>query len=266
MLWIGAADRAHLTVFQREEDTGFNDRHETILIGTVVLLEEPEPRQERVNLGLCAPERIHAPAVSGVDGWPAPDSHFPLLPGLEMSPPIPHRYSPGLRPGLNRLIGTSPDYRPGPPRLPRPPAALSKALPSRTACARIQPELDTGACWMPTIRRICQSCYTPCRPAIQLASGEFGFAMPAKKPARSSRRTDDTSEGLHVLFGENLRQARLKAELSQAEVAARSRMGQPYISEIKTGLRDLTLGTMASVARAVGTDVRTLLKQARKRK
>ena len=89
--------------------------------------------------------------------------------------------------------------------------------------------------------------------------------MPAKKPGRPSHGTDDTSENLHVLFGENLRQARLKANLSQAEVAARSDMGQPYISEIETGVRDLTLGTMSSVARAVGTDVRTLLKRPRKR-
>jgi len=90
--------------------------------------------------------------------------------------------------------------------------------------------------------------------------------MPAKKPGRPSRGTDDISEDLHVLFGGNLRQARLKANLSQAEVAARSGMGQPYISEIETGVRDITLGTMATVARAVGADVRTLLKQPRKRK
>jgi len=90
--------------------------------------------------------------------------------------------------------------------------------------------------------------------------------MPVKKPGKPSHGADDTSEGLHVLFGDNLRQARLKANLSQAEVAVRSGMGQPYISEIETGVRDLTLGTMASVARAVGTDVRTLLKQPRKRK
>jgi transcriptional regulator with XRE-family HTH domain len=90
--------------------------------------------------------------------------------------------------------------------------------------------------------------------------------MPAKKPGRPSRGTDDTSEDLRVLFGENLRQARLKAELSQAEVAARSGMGQPYISEIETGVRDITLRTMTSVARAVASDVRTLLKPPRKRK
>jgi transcriptional regulator with XRE-family HTH domain len=90
--------------------------------------------------------------------------------------------------------------------------------------------------------------------------------MPAKKPARPSDGTGDTPPELHVLFGANLRQARLKAKLSQAEVAARTGMGQPYISEMEKGVRDITLGTMASVARAVGTDVRTLLKQPRKRK
>jgi len=90
--------------------------------------------------------------------------------------------------------------------------------------------------------------------------------MTAQKPGRMPRAADAQLEELHVLFGENLRRARLKAKLSQAEVAVRSGMGQPYISEIETGVRDLTLGTMASVARAVGTDVRTLLKQTRKRK
>lgn len=90
--------------------------------------------------------------------------------------------------------------------------------------------------------------------------------MSAKKPGKPSRVTDDTSEDLHVLFGENLRQARLRAKLSQAEVAARSGMGQPYISEIEGGVRDITLGTMSSVARAVGSDVRTLLRRTRQRK
>jgi ribosome-binding protein aMBF1 (putative translation factor) len=119
---------------------------------------------------------------------------------------------------------------------------------------------------MPTIRRISQSYYTPCRHAIQLASGNFGFAMPAKKPGRPTSGTDDTSEGMHVLFGANLRQARLKAKLSQAELAARTGMRQPYISDIENGVRDITLGTMTSCARAVGIDVRMLLKQPRKKK
>ena len=62
--------------------------------------------------------------------------------------------------------------------------------------------------------------------------------MPAKKPGRPSRGTDDTSENMHVLFGANLRQARLKANLSQAEVAARTGMRQPYISDIENGVHD----------------------------
>jgi transcriptional regulator with XRE-family HTH domain len=85
--------------------------------------------------------------------------------------------------------------------------------------------------------------------------------MPAKKPGRPTNATEETPQEMHVLFGANLRQARLKAKLSQAEVAARTGMRQPYISDIENGVRDITLGTMTSCARAVGTDVRTLLKQ-----
>ena len=97
-------------------------------------------------------------------------------------------------------------------------------------------------------------------------TGSLAVRMATKQRPRSPSGTDDTSEEMHVLFGANLRQARLKAKLSQAEVAARTGMRQPYISDIENGVRDITLGTMTSCARAVGTDVRTLLKQPRRRK
>jgi hypothetical protein len=97
-------------------------------------------------------------------------------------------------------------------------------------------------------------------------TGSLAVRMATKQRPRSPSRSDESSEELHVLFGANFRQARLKAKLSQVEVAARTGMGQPYISEIENGVRDITLGTMSSVARAVGTDVRTLLKRPRTRK
>lgn len=71
---------------------------------------------------------------------------------------------------------------------------------------------------------------------------------------------------MHVVFGANLRQARLKAKLSQADLAARTGMHQPYISDIESGVRDITLGTMTSCARAVGIDVRMLLNVPLKKK
>lgn len=67
------------------------------------------------------------------------------------------------------------------------------------------------------------------------------------------------------LFGANLKQARLHAELTQSEVAARTGIQQHYISEIENGLQNLTLGTMVTLAHAVGTDVQTLLKRQLKR-
>jgi transcriptional regulator with XRE-family HTH domain len=90
--------------------------------------------------------------------------------------------------------------------------------------------------------------------------------MAAKQPGRPTHATKEAPQEMHVLFGANFKQARLKAKLSQTEVAARTNIGQPYISEIENGVRDITLGTMTTLAKAVGTDVRALLKPPPKRK
>ena len=41
---------------------------------------------------------------------------------------------------------------------------------------------------------------------------------------------------------------------------------QHYISEVENGLHNLTLGTMTTLAQAIGTDVRALLKRPSKRR
>ena len=84
--------------------------------------------------------------------------------------------------------------------------------------------------------------------------------MSAKRVENSSKGADESSEEMRALFGANFRQARLKAKLSQVEVAELTGIRQSYISEIKNGVHNLTLDTMTTLAKAVGTDVRTLLK------
>jgi transcriptional regulator with XRE-family HTH domain len=90
--------------------------------------------------------------------------------------------------------------------------------------------------------------------------------MPTKKPGRPHRGNDDTSAETRALFGTNFRQARLKANLTQAEVEARTRIRQHYISEIENGAHNVTLDTMTVLAWAIDSDVRTLLKPPRRKR
>jgi transcriptional regulator with XRE-family HTH domain len=69
---------------------------------------------------------------------------------------------------------------------------------------------------------------------------------------------------LQILFGENLRTARLIAGLSQAELATRSGLTQQYLSKIETGHKNVTLRTMAALAKVVGREVSVLLRHPRK--
>ena len=84
--------------------------------------------------------------------------------------------------------------------------------------------------------------------------------MPAKGGG-SSRGVGETPEALSALFGANFREARLKAGLTQVEVATQTGIQQSYLSEIESGQKNLTLSTMVVLARVVGTEVRTLLKR-----
>jgi transcriptional regulator with XRE-family HTH domain len=87
--------------------------------------------------------------------------------------------------------------------------------------------------------------------------------MPAK--TRRSRKIagDDRSAELRALFGANLRRARQKADLTQEDVRARTGIRQHYVSEVENGAHNVTLGTMASLADAVGVEVRHLLRPRR---
>jgi len=66
---------------------------------------------------------------------------------------------------------------------------------------------------------------------------------------------------LKRIFGDNLRAARLKAGLTQAELGSRVGRSQQYISLVEVGRENLTIDTMSMLAAIVGQDVITMLQQ-----
>jgi transcriptional regulator with XRE-family HTH domain len=70
----------------------------------------------------------------------------------------------------------------------------------------------------------------------------------------------NAGEAMQILFGENLRLARLKAGLTQQELAAKANIRQAHVSQIEGGKLNPMLMTMVTLADAVGKDLRTLLK------
>jgi transcriptional regulator with XRE-family HTH domain len=63
------------------------------------------------------------------------------------------------------------------------------------------------------------------------------------------------SKLLSIEFGLALRDARLRAGLTQRDVATRARVRQTYISRVELGDQNLTLASMVRLARAVGLGV-----------
>ena len=86
----------------------------------------------------------------------------------------------------------------------------------------------------------------------------------SKRTGSLAANTDEAPSPLQILFGENLRTARLIAGLSQAELAARAGLMQQYLSKVETGHKNVTLRTIAVLAKAVGRDVSVLLRHPRK--
>jgi transcriptional regulator with XRE-family HTH domain len=70
----------------------------------------------------------------------------------------------------------------------------------------------------------------------------------------------NAGEAMQILFGENLRLARLRAGLTQQELAAKANIRQAHLSQIEGGKLNPMLMTMVALADAVGNDLRTLLK------
>lgn len=66
---------------------------------------------------------------------------------------------------------------------------------------------------------------------------------------------------LQLIFGENLRAARLKSGLTQAELGKCCGMGVQYVSKVELGEKNLTLRTMQRLAEVVGQDVVKMLQR-----
>ena len=82
------------------------------------------------------------------------------------------------------------------------------------------------------------------------------------KPGPGGTGEDDPfTEELRRNFGENLRNARVKAGMTQGQLADRASLTQQYISLVEIGRQNLTLSTMALLARIFGQDVVAMLRR-----
>jgi transcriptional regulator with XRE-family HTH domain len=74
------------------------------------------------------------------------------------------------------------------------------------------------------------------------------------------------SELGHLLleFGRDLREARRRARLTQAQVAERLGQSQSYVSMVERGQRNLSFSAMLAFARAVGFDLTVSFRPARR--
>lgn len=80
-----------------------------------------------------------------------------------------------------------------------------------------------------------------------------------KAPPPGEAASDDLSAELRATFGSNLRAARERAGMSLQAVASQVGSDAGYVSRIERGGINVTFGTAARLAQAVGADVRDLL-------
>lgn len=64
---------------------------------------------------------------------------------------------------------------------------------------------------------------------------------------------------LYPRFGRNLRKARLKAGLSQMQIAKSIRADKSYISNLEQGKKNPTLFTISKLAKGIGISISKLL-------
>lgn len=104
------------------------------------------------------------------------------------------------------------------------------------------------------------------KPARPVAS----LARPPAQPPRIAERQAVTTEppapeDLQSIFGDNLRAARLKLGLKQAEIAEEAGVTQQRVAMIEGGVANVTLRTMTRLAQAVNGDVTTMLRRPKSR-
>jgi transcriptional regulator with XRE-family HTH domain len=89
--------------------------------------------------------------------------------------------------------------------------------------------------------------------------------MRGRPRGEPSSSNEPVSDELRIAFGRNLREARIRAGLTQAQVAERTGLTQQYVSQIEAGRQNITLATMTALARVTGRNVKVLLPRARRR-
>jgi transcriptional regulator with XRE-family HTH domain len=72
-------------------------------------------------------------------------------------------------------------------------------------------------------------------------------------------QADEEATPLRIAFGEKLRQARVRANLTQTDVADRSGVHQAYVSKLERGRVNLTFSLLERVCAVVGVEPGTLL-------
>jgi transcriptional regulator with XRE-family HTH domain len=68
------------------------------------------------------------------------------------------------------------------------------------------------------------------------------------------------SDNLVAVFGANLKAARIKRGLTQAQLAERAGLLQQYISLVESGKQNVTLTTVQALANVVHQDVTDMLR------
>jgi DNA-binding XRE family transcriptional regulator len=91
------------------------------------------------------------------------------------------------------------------------------------------------------------------------------YSTPSPETSLVSNR-ESLANDLVAVFGENLRAARLRSDLTQAEIADRLGITQQYLSLIEKGRKNVTLRTMMALADVLGADVSDMLRRPRSRR
>lgn len=95
-------------------------------------------------------------------------------------------------------------------------------------------------------------------PGIEILDGD-DMGRKSALPPEDDEDAELTGE-LRLAFGRNVKAARLKANMTQADLAERCGILQHRISRIELGQINVTLGTMARIAKAFDDDVPTMLR------
>ena len=74
-----------------------------------------------------------------------------------------------------------------------------------------------------------------------------------------SKSEEPLPEEVQIVFGENLKAARLKSGLKQSDVAEQAGVTQQRLSQIENGQQNVTLKTMVKLAAVVNHNVSALL-------